>query len=85
MKGHGGGYDQDAWRRWLVSLDGFLVPDISEFPSVDVFLIEVDEVLDYFQGGERLPELGFREFQDFSERFLETDSDSEGEFWEEAV
>lgn len=53
-----------------------LVPNICEFPSVDVFRIPYDEVYEYFEGGDRKPELTFKEFQEFSGLYLEKVSDN---------
>lgn len=87
MKGYGRNYDRDAWRGWLEGIDGFLVANISEFPSVDVFLVEVDELVDYFDGGDKLPELTFNEFDGFINKYLNKASagtDENQDYWEEA-
>lgn len=86
MKGHRRGYDREAWASWVRDLDGFLIADFSEFPVVDVYEVSSHEILEYFEDGDKLPEVAYSEFPDFLNDLLENDvvDDSHGLPWEEA-
>ncbi len=62
MKGHGRSYKAPAFRDWLGDFDGFLVPNITDWPAVDVYQLSAREVLQLFDNGNYQPELTFNQF-----------------------
>jgi len=62
MKGHGRSYKAPAFREWLGDFDGFLVPNITDWPLVDVYQLSNREVLQLFDNGHFPPELTFNQF-----------------------
>lgn len=62
MKGCGRSYKAPAFREWLGDFDGFMVPNITDWPVVDVYSLNSLEVLRLFDNGSIEPELTFHQF-----------------------
>ena len=62
MKGHGRSYKPNAFRDWMGDFDGFLVPNITDWPVVDVYRLSNREIIQLFGHGKFKPELTFHQF-----------------------
>ena len=43
MKGYRHGFEKEEWLNWILGIDGFLVANICDFPSVDIYKVHADE------------------------------------------